>query len=232
MEIRAEALDQLAGLFDRYEELRKCSRDIERALELMVEAFSRDNAVLIAGNGGSAADAAHIVGELMKRFVLPRPISADIRSRISASSAPEALRSRMLSKLEMPLRAVNLSHEDSLSTAFANDADPELVIAQKLLGFGRSDDVFLGISTSGNSRNIVSGAYLARSLGIHVIALTGRAGGALKNTADVTIAVPADSTAEVQEYHLPVYHALCAAAEAHFFPLDHGSSQHKSNPTK
>ena len=217
MELNNGARGALDHMLSRHTALEPCRSDIEEAIRLMVAAYESNRKVLTVGNGGSSADADHIVGELMKSFALPRPLSAEVSERIAAAPIDDDLRRRLTDGLEQPLPAVNLASHTALNTAFSNDADPALVYAQALLGFGAEGDVLIALSTSGNSQNIVATAGLARSIGVGVISLTGSRGGRLAELADVAIRVPSDTTADVQEYHLPIYHCLCAAVEAQFF---------------
>jgi D-sedoheptulose 7-phosphate isomerase len=215
------ALKEIERLLSRYPALSDLAGEIRDALERILDTLESGGTILTAGNGGSSADAVHIVGELMKSFQLPRSLKREVREAIESSAMPEESRRRLLNGLEMPLRARSLVEELALTTAFANDADPQLGFAQQLLGSAREGDLFLPISTSGNSENLVVAARLARALGLSVVALTGKDGGQLATVSDVAIVCPGSSTAEIQEYHLPVYHALCAAAEAHFFFTAH-----------
>lgn len=202
-------------LTERYPALLSCRDDIIGAYDLLVEAFSRDHKLLIAGNGGSAADAEHIAGELMKRFRVPRPVPEAFRERLKAV---DPARGEELSRnLERGLMAIPLVAHEALTTAYINDVDGLGVFAQQLYGYGRKGDVFLGISTSGNSRNVLSAAVVARALGIGIIALTGQSGGELATVADVAIRVPETETYKIQEFHLPVYHCLCLMLEDRFF---------------
>jgi D-sedoheptulose 7-phosphate isomerase len=203
------------GLAHRYPALAPLGGEILGACELLIEAFRAGRKLLVCGNGGSAADADHIVGELMKGFILKRPCGPSLRASLAA--ADPAMGARLAERLQMALPAIALTQHSALSSAFANDADPELVFAQQLLGYGVAGDVFWGISTSGNSRNVLHAAVLARVLGLKVIGLTGRGGGALAKLSDVIIAVPEVETYKVQELHLPIYHAICMAVEASFF---------------
>ena len=211
------ALREIGRLVSRYPALAELEGEIRQALERILETLEAGGTLFTAGNGGSSADAVHIVGELMKSFQLPRPLTPGVREAINGAAMPEESRRRLLKGLEMPLRSRSLVEEIALTTAFANDADPQLGFAQQLLGSARDGDLFLPISTSGNSENLLLAAQLARALGLSVVALTGKDGGKLAPISDVAIVCPGFSTAEIQEYHLPVYHALCAAAEAHFF---------------
>ena len=202
-------------LVERYPKLAVCRDDIIKAYEIMEECYEGDHKLLIAGNGGSAADSEHIAGELMKRFKTPRPVPTEFSQKLK-SIDPE--RGENLSKnLERGLMAIPLVAHEALTTAYINDVDGLGVFAQQLYGFGREGDVFLGISTSGNSKNVMSATVVARALNIKVIGLTGAAGGELGTVADVCIRVPETETYMIQELHLPVYHCLCLMLEDRFF---------------
>lgn len=202
-------------LVQRYPDLDACKEDIEKAYRILEECYTHDGKLLIAGNGGSAADSEHIAGELMKRFKTPRPVPADFAERLRKV---DPVRGPELAKnLEQGLMAIPLVAHEALSTAYINDVDGLGVFAQQLYGFGRPGDVFLGISTSGNSKNVMSATVVARALGLKVIGLTGAKGGELANAADVTIRVPETETFMIQELHLPVYHCLCLMLEERFF---------------
>ena len=213
MEHRIEK--HLNTLIERYPKLEVCRDDIEKAYMILEECYESDHKLLIAGNGGSAADCEHIAGELMKRFKKPRPCSLEFRRRLKEIDSE---RGEKLSKsLERGLMAVPLVAHEALTTAYINDVDGLGVFAQQLYGFGRPGDVFLGISTSGNSENVMSATVVARALGIKVIGLTGEAGGELAKVADANIRVPGTETYMIQELHLPVYHCLCLMLEERFF---------------
>ena len=202
-------------LIERYPHLKVCREDIVSAYEIMEDAYEADHKLLIAGNGGSAADSEHIAGELMKRFKTPRPVPADFKQKLMEV---DPVRGESLGKnLERGLMAIPLVAHEALTTAYINDVDGLGVFAQQLYGFGRKGDVFLGISTSGNSRNIMSATVVARALGIKVIGLTGKTGGELATVSDVAIKVPETETYLIQELHLPVYHCLCLMLEDRFF---------------
>ena len=206
--------DVLEDLFARYPALTVCRNGVYAAAEALCASFRAGGKLLVCGNGGSAADAGHITGELMKSFLLPRP--AD-EATVSALAAYGDAGRELAGKLEGGLPAIALTVHTELMTAVANDTAAETVFAQQVMALGRPGDVLLAISTSGNSRNCVAAAMTAKARGMTVIALTGAGGGKLGGIADVTIAVPDSETFRVQEYHLPVYHALCAAAEKEFF---------------
>ena len=205
----------LGVLFDRYPALEICRADIFAAVEEICACYHAGGKLLLCGNGGSAADAEHIVGELMKGFLKKRPLPQTMREKMKTVFPQDA--DYFYENLQGALPAVSLVNSVALGTAFANDQAADLVFAQQVLGLGREGDVLLAISTSGNSKNVLYAAKVARVQGLKTIALTGRSGGKLKTVADVTIAAPSDETYCIQEYHLPVYHALCIAAEKEFF---------------
>ncbi len=205
----------LDGLIDRYPKLAICRNDITAAYEMMESCYRHDGKLLIAGNGGSAADAEHIAGELMKRFKMPRPVPAEFAARLK--SIDEKRGSELAKNLERSLMAIPLVAHEALTTAYINDVDGLGVFAQQLYGYGRSGDVFLGISTSGNSKNILNAVVVARALGIGVIGLTGRQGGELASVADIAVRVPETETYLIQELHLPIYHCWCMMLEERFF---------------
>ena len=203
------------NLISRYPILSPCHDAILAAYRIMEEAYVKDHKLLIAGNGGSAADSEHIAGELMKRFKTPRPVPAAFAD---ALRAVDPVRGESLAhNLERGLMAIPLVAHEALSTAYINDVDGLGVFAQQLYGYGRPGDVFLGISTSGNSKNVLSATVVARALGIKVIALTGADGGELAKVADAAVRVPETETYKIQELHLPVYHTWCLMLEERFF---------------
>lgn len=202
-------------LIERYPILAECRQSLIDAYLIMEEAYEGDHKLLIAGNGGSAADSEHIAGELMKRFKIPRPVTPEMAEKLKSI---DPVRGADLAKnLERGLMAIPLVAHEALSTAYINDVDGLGVFAQQLFGFGRPGDVFLGISTSGNSKNVMSATVVARALGIKVIGLTGAKGGELAQVADVAVKVPEMETYMIQELHLPVYHCWCLMLEDRFF---------------
>lgn len=202
-------------LIERYPLLEVCRQSIIDAYQIMEDCYARDGKLLIAGNGGSAADSEHIAGELMKRFKTPRPVPEEFAERLKEV---DPVRGDDLAKnLERGLMAIPLVAHEAMTTAYINDVDGQGVFAQQLYGFGRAGDVFLGISTSGNSKNVMSATVVARALGIKVIGLTGAKGGELAKVADVAVKVPQTETYMIQELHLPVYHCWCLMLEDHFF---------------
>lgn len=185
------------------------------AYQILEDCYQHDGKLLIAGNGGSAADSEHMAGELMKRFKRPRPVPKEFAKKLKTI---DPVRGEELSRnLERGLMAIPLVAHEAMTTAYINDVDGYGVFAEQLYGFGRPGDVFLGISTSGNSRNIMSATVVARALDIKVIGLTGMSGGELAKVCDVAIKVPEKETYLIQELHLPVYHCLCLMLEDHFF---------------
>ena len=206
---------ELDILLERYPQLEVCKKDIEDAYLLLEKAYDNNKKLLVAGNGGSAADSEHIVGELMKSFKIKRPLNKRLSDKLKKI---DPIRGEKLSmSLEMPLRAIPLTSHISITTAYMNDADPLGVYAQQLLGYGDKDDVFLAISTSGNSENIVNACVLAKALGIKIIGLTGQKESKISNISDVCIRVPETETYKIQELHLPVYHTLCLMLESNYF---------------
>lgn len=208
------SLKHIDNLIERYPSLLVCQDEIVRSFYLLEECFQSGGKLLIAGNGGSAADALHIVGELMKSFVLPRKLDIGICKSIDKYCEHS---NYLKQNLQMALPAIALVGEVGLTTAYSNDVAPDLVFAQQVLGYGRKGDVFLGISTSGNSKNIIYAAEIAKAEGLKVIGLTGAHGSNLATISDVCIQVPEVETFKVQELHLPIYHALCMMLENIFF---------------
>ena len=206
---------ELNNLIERYPSLNVCKKDIEKAYLMLEKAYDNNKKLLIAGNGGSAADSEHMAGELMKRFKTNRKIDKKLSDKLKSVDRQRG--SKLAKNLEMPLRAVPLTSHIAITTAYMNDADATGVFAQQMLGFGDKGDVFLAISTSGNSENIISACVVAKALGIKVIGLTGKNDSLLNKYADVCIRVPESETYKVQELHLPVYHCLCLMLESNYF---------------
>ena len=201
-------MEHLERLMKRYPMLAGMREELELVFCMMKDSYEKGGKLLVCGNGGSAADSDHIVGELMKGFYKQRRLPAAEKIRFGEQGE----------KLQGALPAIALSQHSALSTAFLNDVDPEMVFAQQVYGYGVEDDVFLGLSTSGNSVNVISAAKVAAAKGMKVIAMTGKDGGAMRDLSDVCLVVPAQMTADIQEFHLPIYHALCAMLEDYFFP--------------
>ena len=204
-------------LITRYPVLSVCRNDIQAAIDTIIHCYEHGGKVLLCGNGGSCADSDHIVGELMKGFLKKRPLSDAQKAAMKARSA--TLNDSLLNALQCGLPAISLPSLTALNTAFCNDADPELIYAQAVLALAKPGDVLIAISTSGNAKNVFAAVQVAKGLGVTVIGLTGNTGGKLKQYADIAVCVPETETFKIQELHLPVYHTVCAAVEAHFFPV-------------
>jgi D-sedoheptulose 7-phosphate isomerase len=208
-------MDYLQQLIERYPRLEPIKTEINAAFDIMVESFAKGGKLLITGNGGSAADAEHMVGELMKSFVKKRQLPESFVSGIEVVDTDIA--HFLVPLLQPGLPAISLSGHSSLNTAVINDIDGAVTFSQQVYGYGREGDVFLGISTSGNAKNILYAAATAKAKNLKVIALTGSTGGALRRFADVSIMVPETETYKIQELHLPIYHCLCLMLEERFF---------------
>lgn len=202
----------LETFFGRYPDMLACEHDVRDARELLLEAFKAGHKLMACGNGGSAADSEHTVGELMKSFRFKRPVDGGFKAAYREANGCDAP-----AWLEGALPAISLVSQTALSTAFGNDEAAAGVFAQQVYGYGEPGDVLLAISTSGNSANVVEAAKVARAKGVRVIGLTGSKESKLSDLADVCVCVPRDEVFQVQELHLPVYHALCAAVEADMF---------------
>ena len=202
-------------LMERIPNLQLCHDDIIKAYDLLEECYSSGRKLLVCGNGGSASDSEHIVGELMKEFKLKRKVYSDHAAALKEID-PD-LGQVLADNLQGALPAISLTGHSSLQTAFMNDAVPELVFAQQVNGYGKPGDVLLGISTSGNSKNVLYAAVNAKAKGLKVIGLTGAEDNKLMKYADVCIRVPETETYKIQELHLPVYHCLCLMLEDKFF---------------
>lgn len=202
-------------LLERYPVLEPVRESIEKAYTLLAESFAAGGKLLVAGNGGSAADAEHIVGELMKSFVLSRRVDDALVQKLC--HADPDMGKVLAENLQGALPAIALDGHFALSTAYMNDCEPRLCFAQQVNGFGCAGDVFWGITTSGNSQNILYAATVARAKGMKIIGLTGQKESKLSAMADVCVRVPAEQTYMIQELHLPIYHTLCLMLEDHFF---------------
>ena len=214
-ERKSRVLEQYERLFHRYPALDELRGSVMEAYLLLRGCYSRGGKLLIVGNGGSCADAGHIVGELMKGFYLKRPFPEEKRAVIAAQT--ESLLPGTAELLQQALPAIDLTQHGALSTAVQNDLEPLLTAAQQVAGYGKPGDVVLGISTSGNAKNVALAVGVAKALGLSTIGLTGGSGGQLKELCDCAIIAPAHTPADVQEYHLPIYHTLCAMLEEKFF---------------
>jgi len=205
----------LDRLIERRPELAACRESIAEAYRLVLESQQNSGRLLVCGNGGSAADSIHIVGELIKSFGHPRPLPDPLKQKLKQAH-PE-LGERLSRSLQNPIRALSLVSEAALITAIVNDTSAEVIFAQQVLGQGQAGDVLLGITTSGASKNVLNAAVVAKAIGMKVIGLTGPKGGTLKGLADCTILAPGSNTPEIQESHLPIYHTLCLMLENELF---------------
>lgn len=200
-------------LFSSYPVLEPVRKDVEKAFGFFIDTYSSGGKVLICGNGGSAADSEHIVGELMKGFRLRRELGGEEKSRFSDYECGEYI----ASNLQGSLPAISLVSHSALMTAFINDCESDLVFAQQVYGYADEKDTLVALSTSGNSKNVYYAAVTARAKGCRVVSLTGHDGGLLAGISDSAVILPSCDTAQIQEYTLPVYHALCAMTESEFF---------------
>lgn len=203
----------LADVLARHPRLESSVTDIKSAIDILVQVYDSGKKLLVCGNGGSAADCDHIVAELMNRFEFKRALPARLKEKLNAG--PNG--SLLAQQLQPGLKAISLVSHTGLMTAISNDLDPSLIFAQQLMGYGDEGDVLLAISTSGNSKNILMAIETAKALGMKVIGLSGRVGGGMVSSCDVTIRVDASDTKEIQELHLPVYHLICQVLEQHYF---------------
>jgi D-sedoheptulose 7-phosphate isomerase len=195
--------------------LAPCLNSLEKAFETITRCYSNGGKVLICGNGGSAADAEHITGELMKGFLVKRSIDARLAYKLKELFPADG--EYLSANLQGALPAISLSSQTSLLTAFSNDVAPDMAFAQQVYGYGHKGDVLIGLSTSGNSSNVINALKVAKAMDMETVGFTGKDGGAMKDVCDILISVPAVETYRVQEFHLPLYHALCAMVEAEFF---------------
>lgn len=214
-ELENRLMKHIDLLMERYPSLESAKNDIVAAYLLLEESYKNGGKLLVAGNGGSAADAEHIVGELMKGFKLPRKPEADFAEKLVEEN--QELGAVLAENLQGALPAIALDGHPALSTAYMNDCEPLLCFAQQVNGYGKSGDVFLGISTSGNSKNVLFAATTAHAKGMKVIGLTGAKDSKLKDMSDVCIKAPQTETYMIQELHLPIYHCLCLMLEDRFF---------------
>ncbi len=199
------------NIYERYPQLEGCREQIEKTLELMKETYDRGGKLLLCGNGGSCADCDHIVGELMKGFMERRPLSDKICTAMREKLGGDA--EYLIDNLQMGIPAISLAAHSGVMTAFANDVDPDLIYAQMVLGYAKTEDMVIGISTSGNSKNVIHALRCAAALGVCTVGLTGSGECGMDGLCDAVIHVPECETYKVQEYHLPVYHYLCAELE-------------------
>ena len=208
-------MDYIKELIERYPALSVCEKDIRAAADAIINSYKAGGKLIVAGNGGSAADSDHITGELLKSFVKKRKPDQKFLDALSAIDSDTG--SYLSDKLQGSLPAIALTNNSALMTASLNDVDGNVLFAQQVMGFGKKEDVFLGISTSGNSKDVIYALAVAKAIGVKTVALTGKTGGKCKALADISIVVPENETFKIQELHLPVYHALCLTIEEYFW---------------
>lgn len=211
----ATDLEHLERLLLRYPKLELCQAEILAAYNLLADCYDRGGCVFTCGNGGSAADAEHMVGELLKGFLLKRPLSDEEKERFCQAAAGEG--AFLAERLQYGLRAVCLMSQVSIATATANDQSGDLGAAQQLFALGQPGDVLVAFSTSGNAKNVAYAALVAKQRGLKIVGLSGQSGGRLSGLADTCIRAPEKETYLIQEYHLPIYHCLCMMLEARYF---------------
>ena len=207
----------IKNLVERHPELACCEADITVCVKAIIHAYESKKKLLVCGNGGSCCDADHIVGELMKGFCRKRPLTTELEQWLDETDSTEA--KFMAEQLQMPLRAINLGAHMGLSSAISNDINPELDFAQQVLGYADSGDIYIGLSTSGSSHNVVYGGVMAKALGAITIGFTGKNTCKMDELFDIVIHVPAVEVYKIQEYHLPIYHAICLTVENYFFKI-------------
>lgn len=209
------AKEIIEELFTEIPALEICREDVEKAFSIIKQCYLDKGKIMVCGNGGSAADSEHIVGELMKGFIIKREIPDGDKEMIRIAFPEDA--DYLAENLQGSLPAISLVSQVSIMSAVINDIEADMAYAQQVYGYARKGDVLIGISTSGNAANVVNAVKIAKVFGVRTIGMTGMDGGKLKGLCDVTIKVPSQVTYKIQEYHLPVYHAICAAVEAEFF---------------
>jgi D-sedoheptulose 7-phosphate isomerase len=208
-------VDLLEELIRRYPPLGSLKSEIGKAANCLIACYEQGKKVLVCGNGGSCSDSDHIVGELMKGFENIRPVGDKLKNQLNECAGERGI--YLAEKLQQALPVISLSANNALITAVANDADFSLVFAQQVMGYGNEDDVIIGISSSGNSQNVINALITAKAKKMNVIGLTGETGGMMKAFCDILINVPGKRTIFVQELHVPIYHTLCLMVENHFF---------------
>lgn len=216
--MKKNAIDILEQLLKDFAVLEQCREAMEGAFNIMKECYLQKGKLLVCGNGGSASDSEHIVGELMKGFKLKRRICEKDAAKLKNVMPKEW--DYFTNTLQGALPAISLVSHSALITAFANDVAPDMIYAQQVYGYGNTNDVLIGLSTSGNSKNVINAIKVAGAFGVKTIGMTGKDGGGMKGLCDVIIMVPSSETYRIQEYHLPVYHTLCAMLEAEFFSAE------------
>lgn len=219
-----ENIDYLDELISRYPQLQPLKHKILNAANELISCYEQGNKVLICGNGGSCSDSDHIVGELMKGFENTRPVGDILKNQLTEIAGERG--TYLAAKLQQALPAISLTAHSALITALSNDIDASLIFAQQVVGYGNEGDVLIGISSSGNSQNVIDALIVAKAKRMTIIGLTGETGGKMKSFCDILINLPSKRTAFVQELHLPVYHTLCLMIENHFFGKNNSITHH------
>ena len=178
------------------------------AANMIIHCFENGGKLLLCGNGGSAADCAHIAGELCKGFLKKRPLPDQMKNAIGEPFA---------NTLQQALPAIDLTAQSALMTAVINDIDGDSVFAQQVMAFGKPGDVLIGISTSGNAENVRRALLTAHALGLKTIGMTGKTGGKMPPLCDALLLSAETETYKIQEEHIKMYHELCILIERHFF---------------
>ena len=207
----------IQAFFERHADLLPIKAEIMQVCQLLIGAYEKGNKLLICGNGGSCADGDHIAGELLKGFLLKRPVCPELKAKMEEAYGDCG--ADIACKLQVGLPAISLNTHSAAISAFANDVDPELVYAQQVLAYGKPGDVLIGISTSGGAGNVAAAVMVANSLGLHTVGLTGKDGGKLGKLAQLPLIMPQCETYRIQEDHLAVYHLLCAVVESELFEV-------------
>jgi D-sedoheptulose 7-phosphate isomerase len=205
----------ISELFTSFPLLKEIEHQILNAYQIIRQAYEFDKTLFVCGNGGSASDAEHMVGELMKNFLLERKHSETFEKLVFSSYGNKG--SKILDKLQPGFKAISLLSHPSFISAYSNDVDSEYIFAQQLFVLASSSDVLVVFSTSGNSKNVYRALQIAEILGLKTILITGANGGKCAQIANCSIKVPVNETFRIQEYHLPIYHSLCAMLEEHFY---------------
>lgn len=213
--MKEKTMQLFQDFFARIPELKPLREKIEKTAEMITEAYRGGHKLLLCGNGGSCADCDHIAGELLKGFLYRRPLNGEQKQAFTEKYG--AAGAEIAEKLQRGLPAISLCTHSAAISAFANDVDPQLCYAQQVLAYGKEGDVLIGISTSGNAENVAAAVMTANTMGVHTVGLTGKSGGKLLELCDLALVMPHKDTYRIQEYHLAVYHLLCAAVEYELF---------------
>lgn len=203
------------AFFERHTDLVPLQDQILQTCHLLITAFQKGNKLLLCGNGGSCADCDHIAGEFLKGFLLKRPVNPELKKEMAEKYGEYG--AQIAGKLQQGLPTISLNTHSAAISAFENDVDPELIYAQQVLAYGKPGDVLIGISTSGGAKNVAAAVMTANSIGLHTIGLTGKDGGKLAQISNLSLIMPHTETYRIQEYHLAVYHLLCAVVEYEIF---------------